>query len=185
MLERYTQDARRAIFFAYYEAHKRGSSYVGTEHLLMGLLHESRTRTNKLFGLKRHRDDFCKQLKLPDSRRALFSIKKPGDIPLSIPSKRVLFYTAEEALRLNSEPIDTEHLLLGLLREGESDVPGVLASAGIDLESARKRIQEESDFHSTEQAVNERLALTPSKTMMLLALAIVITYLLIELVTTK
>jgi ATP-dependent Clp protease ATP-binding subunit ClpC len=62
---------------------------------------------------------------------------------LSNAGKRVLAYAAEEAERLTSRPIGTEHLLLGLLRERKSDVPAALTAVGIDLHSARNRIRED------------------------------------------
>jgi ATP-dependent Clp protease ATP-binding subunit ClpA len=65
---------------------------------------------------------------------------------LSNAGKRVLAYAAEEAERLASKPIGTEHLLLGLLREKSSEVPAALAAAGIDLHSARNRIREDRGF---------------------------------------
>jgi ATP-dependent Clp protease ATP-binding subunit ClpA len=63
------------------------------------------------------------------------------DLPLSNPGKRVLAYAAQEADRLTSQPIGTEHLLLGLLRGKNSDVLAALAAVGIDLRSARNRIR--------------------------------------------
>jgi ATP-dependent Clp protease ATP-binding subunit ClpC len=68
------------------------------------------------------------------------------DLPLSNASKRILAYTAEEANKLASQPIGTEHLVLGLLREKKSDVPAALAAVGINLHSARNRIPQERNL---------------------------------------
>src|SRR5262252_3320103 len=113
MFERYTEDARRAVFFSYREALPSGSAYIEPEHLLMGLLHDRRSRVNKLFNLTAHREDFRRHLAVPERR-----FKAPAtvvDLPLSNASKHVLAYAAQEADLLASQSIDTEHLLLGLL----------------------------------------------------------------------
>jgi ATP-dependent Clp protease ATP-binding subunit ClpC len=138
MFERYRQDARRAIFFARWEAQQSGSVYIEPEHLLLGLTHEADAKANQLFSLTAHTENFRKQLTPHSSTKHSAS----EDLPLSNAGKRVLAYTAEEAERLASKPIGTEHLLLGLLREKKSDVPAALAAAGIDLHSARNRIRE-------------------------------------------
>jgi ATP-dependent Clp protease ATP-binding subunit ClpC len=142
MFERYREDARRAIFFATWEAKQSGSARIETEHMLLGLTHDADSKANKLFNLAAHAEAFRKQLAVPLTGQPVS--RKQIDIPLSNASKRVLAYTAEEAYRVGSEPIGTEHLLLGLLREKASDVPAVLGKAEIDLPSARKRLKEDS-----------------------------------------
>jgi ATP-dependent Clp protease ATP-binding subunit ClpC len=137
MFERYREYARRAIFFSVWEARQTGSPYIEPEHLLLGLTHDADSKANQLFALAAHAETFRKKLGLPVQEQAA----KPGDIPLSNTGKRVLAYAAEEADRLASQPIGTEHLLLGLLREKQSDVPETLAEAGIDLRSARNRVR--------------------------------------------
>src|ERR1044071_3383983 len=118
MFERYREDARRAIFFARWEAQQLGSAYIEPEHLLLSLTHDVDSKVNQLFALATHAVDFRKQLEGYASARSSTSV----DLPLSNAGKRVLAYTAEEADRLTSTPIGTEHLLLGLLREKKSDV---------------------------------------------------------------
>lgn len=140
MFERYRQDARRAIFFARWEAQQSGSVYIEPEHLLLGLTHEADAKANQLFSLTAHTENFRKQLMPHSSTKHSAS----EDLPLSNAGKRVLAYAAEEAYKLASKPIGTEHLLLGLLREKKSDVPAALAAAGINLHSARNRIRERS-----------------------------------------
>src|SRR5579864_1029293 len=139
MYERYAEEARRAIFFSLWEARQVGSVYIEPGHLLLSLTHDVNNKANQLFSLTTHAQDFRKQVKLHASAKSTTS----EDLPLSNASKRILAYTAEEAERLNSRSIGTEHLLLGLLREKKSDVPAVLAAAGIDLQSARNRIRED------------------------------------------
>jgi ATP-dependent Clp protease ATP-binding subunit ClpC len=140
MFERYREDARRAIFFARWEAQHSGAAYIEPEHLLLSLTHDADAKANQLFSLTAHTENFRKQLTPHSSTKHSAS----EDLPLSNAGKRVLAYTAEEAERLASKPIGTEHLLLGLLREKKSDVPAALAAAGIDLHSARNRIREQS-----------------------------------------
>jgi ATP-dependent Clp protease ATP-binding subunit ClpC len=139
MFERYREDARRAIFFAHWEARQAGSVYIEPEHILLALTHDTDSRANQLFSLSVHAENFRKQFGLHASAKSSPSV----DLPLSNPGKRVLAYAAEEAEKLASKPIGTEHLLLGLLREKKSDVPETLAKAGIDLRSARNRIRKE------------------------------------------
>jgi|SRR6476620_7651485 len=141
MFERYIEEARRAIFFAVWEARQAGSAYIEPEHLLLSLTHDADSKANRLFGLAAHAENFRKQLGLPLQAE---QAPKSRDLPLSNASKRVLAYAAEEAHRLRSEPIGTEHLFLGLLRENRSRVLEALAAAGIDLRSARKRIAQDS-----------------------------------------
>jgi ATP-dependent Clp protease ATP-binding subunit ClpC len=113
MFERYREDARRAIFFARWEAQQSGAAYIEPEHLLLSLTHDADAKANQLFSLTAHTENFRKQLTPHSSTKHSAS----EDLPLSNAGKRVLAYTAEEAERLASKPIGTEHLLLGLLRE--------------------------------------------------------------------
>ena len=136
MFERYREDAKRAIFFARWEAQQSGSAYIDAQHILLALTHDADSKANQLFGLSPHKETFREQLGVKTSAKS----SQASDLPLSNPSKRVLAYAAEEANRLASTPIGTEHLLLGLLREKHSDVPKTLANAGIDLRSARDLI---------------------------------------------
>jgi ATP-dependent Clp protease ATP-binding subunit ClpC len=136
MFERYRQDAKRAIFFARWEAQQSGSAYIEPKHILLALTHDADSKANQLFALSPHEEAFRTQLGVRSSAQSSASV----DLPLSNTSKRILVYTAEEAERLGSTPIGTEHLLLGLLRE-KSGVPQVLAETGIDLRSARNRVR--------------------------------------------
>ena len=146
MFERYGEEARRAISFAVWEAQQSGSAYIEPAHLLLSLTHDTDYKANQLFSCPPMQRTFRKQLRLHASAKSSSSV----DLPLSNPSKHVLAYTAEEAERLTSKPIGTEHLLLGLLREKKSDVPAALAAVGIDLHSARNRIRGIAAYQSSE-----------------------------------
>lgn len=137
MFERYTENAKRAIFFARWEAQQSGSAYIEAEHVLLGLTHDADSKANQLFGLSACTENFRSLLEVHAAAKPSTSV----DLPLSNPSKRILAYAAQEADKLASTPIGTEYLLLGLLREKQSDVPQALARVGIDLRSARNRIR--------------------------------------------
>ncbi len=113
MFERYTEKARRVIFFARYEATHYASAFIETEHLLLGILREDRTLAVRFLGdagaVTRMRPEIERQTTLRGS------ISASTDVPLSSESKKALLRAAEEADRLGSRHIGTEHLLLGLL----------------------------------------------------------------------
>lgn len=122
MFERYTEKARRVIFFARYEASKYGSPYIETEDLLLGLLREDAALARRAFGSEDARSrsfGATESIRRKIAERGPLGKKSPTsvDLPLSNESKRVLAYAGEEAERLANRHIGTEHLLLGLLRE--------------------------------------------------------------------
>ncbi len=114
MFERYTEKARRVIFFARYEASQYGSPYIESEHLLLGILREDKALTKRFLRLVSV-ESIRKQIDSQTTVRTKTSTSV--DLPLSDESKRVLAYAAEEAERLGHKHIGTKHLLLGLLRE--------------------------------------------------------------------
>lgn len=136
MFERYTEKSRRVIFFARYEASEFGSSYIETEHLLLGLAREQRWVLQLIPNLQ------------VDSLRArieaLVSVGKKFptsvDLPLSNECKRVLAHAAEEAERLASDPITPAHLLLGLLHETDGLAAKILIDSGANLSELRQAI---------------------------------------------
>jgi ATP-dependent Clp protease ATP-binding subunit ClpC len=187
MFERYREDARRAIFFARWEAQQSGSVYIEPEHLLLSLTHDADAKANQLFSLTAHTENFRKQLTPHSSTKHSAS----EDLPLSNAGKRVLAYTAEEAERLASKPIGTEHLLLGVLREKNSDVLAALAAAGVDLHSARNRIREdrglpilesETEESETEDKDIPLKSLRPFAAFVLLILVLLLIYVIFRLV---
>jgi ATP-dependent Clp protease ATP-binding subunit ClpC len=144
MFERYTEKARRVIFFARYEASRYGSPFITPEHLLLGLLREDKKLFENLLrdleGSARLEDDVRAQQQRDSARKISASV----DLPLDNPAKRVLAYAAEEAERLSDREIGTQHLLLGLLRE---PVPAaeILQQHGIELNTAREAIGQASE----------------------------------------
>ena len=140
MFERYTEKARRAIFFARYEASQFGSPYIETEHLLLGLLREDKRIVLLFFRSHVFVEEIRKKIEQHGYVRE--KISTSVDLPLSNESKRVLAYAAEEAERLDHKHIGTEHLLLGLFRGKESFAAQLLNEYGPGLEDARKRVGE-------------------------------------------
>jgi hypothetical protein len=138
MFERYTEPARRAIFFGRYEASQFGSPYIETEHLLLGLFRQDKALANQFL-------TSCE--KLEDIRRAITlrgepvaKISTSVDLPLSHESKRVLAYAAEEAERMKHKHIETAHLLLGLLREEKSFAARLLNQQGLTADLVRREM---------------------------------------------
>ncbi len=113
MFERYTEKARRVIFFARYEASQFGSPYIETEHLLLGLLREDKALTNRFLRSHASVESIRKQIR-GHTTTIREKVSTSVDLPLSNECKRVLAYAAEEAERLSHRHIGTEHLLLGL-----------------------------------------------------------------------
>jgi ATP-dependent Clp protease ATP-binding subunit ClpC len=147
MFERFTEKARRVIFFARDEARQFGSPYIETEHLLLGLLHEDEALANRLLRSGATAETIRKQIEehtAPRERAPTFPRGKGStsvDLPLSHECKRVLPYAAEEAERLKHKHIGTEHLLLGLLREERCFAAEILHEQGLHLITIRQELQ--------------------------------------------
>jgi ATP-dependent Clp protease ATP-binding subunit ClpC len=139
MFERYTEKARRVIFFARYEASQFGSPYIETEHLLLGLLREDKALTNRFLRSHASVESIRKQIEGHTTIRE--KVSTSVDLPLSNECKRVLAFAAEEAERLSHKHIGTEHLLLGLLREEKCFAAEILQERGLRLPAIREELQ--------------------------------------------
>jgi len=138
MFERYTEKARRVIFFARYEASQFGSPYIETEHLLLGLLREDKALANRFLRSHAAVESIRKQIEGHTTIRE--KVSTSVDLPLSHECKRVLAYGAEEAERLSHKHIGTEHLLLGLLREEKCFAAEILHERGLRLSTIREEL---------------------------------------------
>ena len=138
MFERYTEKARRVIFFARYEASQFGSPCIETEHLLLGLLREDKALTNRFLRSHASIESIRKQVEGRTTMRE--KVSTSVDLPLSQECKRVLAYAAEEAERLTHKHIGTEHLLLGLLREDKTFAAEILHERGLRLSTLREEL---------------------------------------------
>jgi len=139
MFERYTEKARRTIFFARHEASNFGSPFIETEHLLLGLLHEDQALTKRL--LDSHASIASIRSQIEQHTPVREKISTPVDLPLTQECRRVLTHAAEEASFLSHDHIGTEHLVLGLLREDKSFAATILTEHGTDLKAMRKELR--------------------------------------------
>ena len=139
MFERYTERARRVLFFARYEATQLGSTSIETEHLLLGLIREGKGLTSRIFA-RSHLS--LESIRKEIEGRTVFreKVSTSVEIPFSPETERVLQYSAEEADRLLHTYIGTEHLLLGLLREEKCVASAILYEKGMRLASVRDDI---------------------------------------------
>jgi ATP-dependent Clp protease ATP-binding subunit ClpC len=138
MWQRFTERARKVVFYAQEEAQKFGEGYVSTEHLLLGLVRESDSVAARVLeklgvSLNRIRSEVEKQLPRGDAR-------PNQDMTLTPRAKRVIDLAYDEARNLNNNYIGTEHLLLGLIREGDGLAGRVLSKLGVELEKARREV---------------------------------------------
>src|SRR6202522_4199562 len=153
MFERYTEKARRVIFFARYEASQFGSPYIETEHLLLGLLREDKALTNRFLRSHASVESIRKQIEGHTTIRE--KVSTSVDLPLSNECKRVLAYAAEEAERLSHRHIGTEHLLLGLLREEKCFAAEILHERGLRLSTIREELARSSQEKAAPQRQRE------------------------------
>jgi hypothetical protein len=149
VFQRYTEKARRTIFFARYEASQFGSPYIETEHLLLGTLRADATLSRRLLpnlSMQALQNEV-------QARTANFQkIPTSVDLPLSNESKRALAYAAEEAERLRDKHLGSEHLLLGLLRSSGSLAAELLHAQGVTLASARAEVAKLREKPSDDEA---------------------------------
>jgi ATP-dependent Clp protease ATP-binding subunit ClpC len=136
--QRFTERARRVVFFAQEEAGRLGENYVSTEHLLLGLVRENDSVAARILdrmgiSLGRVRSEIERQVARGDGRLG-------QDMQLTPRAKRVIDLAYDEARQLNNNYIGTEHLLLGLIREGEGLAGRVLNKLGVDLERTRREV---------------------------------------------
>ena len=127
MFERYTEKARRVIFFARYEASQYGCPYIETEHLLLGLMREDKALANRFLRSHGSIESIRKEIEQRITIRERISTSV--EVPLSQESKRILNFATEEAERLGHKHVGTEHLLLGILREEKCFRRGDFAGA--------------------------------------------------------
>jgi|SRR5579871_75646 len=154
MFERYTEPARRSIFFARYEASMFGSDYIETEHLLLGLLRENAPMTIRFVGSDAKVEAIRMQIQKHYAERP--AKKYSVDLPLSHECKRALAYGAEEAERLNQKQIGPEHLLSGLCRAEKSAGAKYMVELGLTVEKLKQEAEKAAE--STAARASETLS---------------------------
>jgi len=138
MFERFTEKARRVVVYAQEEARMLNQNYIGTEHLLLGLIREQDGIAAKaLESLNISLEDVHAQVEDLIGRGTFVPT---GHIPFTPRAKKVLELSLREALQLGHNYIGTEHILLGLIREGEGVAAQVLLNLGADLEKVRSAV---------------------------------------------
>ena len=138
MFERFTDRARRVVVLAQEEARMLNHNYIGTEHILLGLIHEGEGVAAKaleslgiaLEGVRQQVEEIIGQGQQAPS----------GHIPFTPRAKKVLELSLREALQLGHNYIGTEHILLGLIREGEGVAAQILVKLGADLNRVRQQV---------------------------------------------
>jgi hypothetical protein len=138
MFERFTDRSRRVLVLAQEEARLLGHSFIGTEHVLLGFIHEGEgvaARAIESLGITLEAVREKVQKTTPAPGRA-----PSGSPPFTPRAKKVLELSLREALQLGHSYIGTEHMLLGLVREGEGVATQVLQSLGVELGAVRQRV---------------------------------------------
>jgi hypothetical protein len=126
LFARFTERARRVVFFARYWAAQRGSESIETEHLLLGLIEEDGSRIGRLLGNESSRESIVSEIDLHTTRQERRS--EGLSVPLTSESKRILELAAEAADQLGHTEIETRHILLGFLRAEDSLATSILMS---------------------------------------------------------
>jgi ATP-dependent Clp protease ATP-binding subunit ClpC len=166
MFERFTDRARRVVVLAQEEARMLNHNYIGTEHILLGLIHEGEGVAAKaleslgisLEAVRQQVEEIIGQGQQAPS----------GHIPFTPRAKKVLELSLREALQLGHNYIGTEHILLGLIREGEGVAAQVLVKLGADLNRVRQQvIQLLSGYQGKEPAAAGPAEGTPSTSLVL------------------
>jgi ATP-dependent Clp protease ATP-binding subunit ClpC len=139
MFERFTDRARRVVVLAQDEARELNHNYIGTEHVLLGLIHEGDGVAARALE--------AMEISLAAVRQGVEQVIGKGDappgaghIPFTPRAKKVLELSLREALQLGQDYIGTEHILLGLIREGEGVAAQVLVRLGADLQRVRQEV---------------------------------------------
>jgi ATP-dependent Clp protease ATP-binding subunit ClpC len=136
--DKFTERAKKVLVLAQEEAQRFNHNYIGTEHLLLGLVREGEGIAAKVLsnlGVELNKVRSAVEFIIGRGDRMVI-----GDISLTPRAKKVIELSVEEARRLNHNHIGTEHLLLGLVREGEGIAAGVLESLGVNLEKVRSQV---------------------------------------------
>ena len=165
MFERFTDRARRVVVLAQEEARMLNHNYIGTEHILLGLIHEGEGVAAKaleslgisLEGVRSQVEEIIGQGQQAPS----------GHIPFTPRAKKVLELSLREALQLGHNYIGTEHILLGLIREGEGVAAQVLIKLGADLNRVRQQVLQLLSGYQGKEPAGTASEGTPSTSLVL------------------
>ena len=146
MFERYTEKARRVIFFARYEALQYGSQLIAPEHILLGLMREDKTITARFFPYRKSVTVEAVRREVEERIVLRERIPQSVELHLSPESKKILIYANEESRALRNRHIGPEHLLLGLIREEKSAAAEILYQFGLRLKDVRDEVSRQNGF---------------------------------------
>jgi ATP-dependent Clp protease ATP-binding subunit ClpC len=165
MFERFTDRARRVVVLAQEEARMLNHNYIGTEHILLGLIHEGEGVAAKaLESLGISLDAVRQQVEeiIGQGQQA-----PSGHIPFTPRAKKVLELSLREALQLGHNYIGTEHILLGLIREGEGVAAQVLVKLGADLNKVRQQVIQLLNGYQSKEPAGTASESAPSTSLVL------------------
>ncbi|MGZ3678920.1 MAG: Clp protease N-terminal domain-containing protein, partial [Ktedonobacterales bacterium] len=148
--DKFDEQARKVLNLAQEEAMRLNHNYIGTEHLLLGLVDVDDSRAVGILqglGVKPQKVRIQVDMIIGHKDRPVV-----GEVGLTPRSKKVMELAVDEARRLNHRYIGTEHLLLGLIREGEGIAAGVLTSMGVNLERVRDAITQVAYVRRTDES---------------------------------
>jgi ATP-dependent Clp protease ATP-binding subunit ClpC len=137
MFEKYNEKARRALFFARYEASKLGSRVIESEHILLGVLREGEEIIKEIFSRFNVKPEQIRR-EVEGDRLFVDRISSSAELPLSEESKKILAYAAHEAESMLHQYVGTEHLLIGILRVESSTAARILTTKGLNVYGVRE-----------------------------------------------
>ena len=137
MFEKYNEKARRALFFARYEASKLGSKVIESEHVLLGVLREGEEIIKEIFSRFNVKADDVRR-EIEGDRIFVERVSSTQELPLSEESKKILAYASHEAESMMHPYVGTEHLLIGILRVEGSVAARILTASGFNLYGVRE-----------------------------------------------
>ena len=146
MFERYTEKARRVIFFARYEALQYGSQFIAPEHILLGLMREDKTLSTRFFPFRKTVTVEAVRREVEERIVLRERIPQSAELHLAPDTKKILIFSNEESRNLRDPHIGPEHLLLGLLREEQSVAGEILYHLGVRLKDVREEVAKQNGF---------------------------------------
>ncbi len=156
MFERYTEKARRVIFFARYEALQYGSQVISPEHILLGLMREDKTISARFFPFRGHLTVEAVRREVEERIVLRERIPQSVELHLAPETKRILAFAGEESRQLQNRHIGPEHLLLGIVREERSIAAEILFQYGLRLKEVREEVARQSGFPNIYAASREK-----------------------------
>ncbi len=148
MFERYTERARRVIFFARYEALQYGSQNIAPEHILLGLMREDKTLSARFFPYRHNLSVDVVRREVEERIVLRERIPQSAELHLAPETKKILFFANDESRSLKNRHIGPEHLLLGLVRQENSIAAEILFSYGLRIQDVRDEVARQNGMPS-------------------------------------